>query len=165
MVIDVMFTDGSGRRLVLPGSTLGYGHTSTMDKAAALLWAMWLIAGPSLDDLDWFCDNVRSLTTDFGVEMHLLEVPDIKEAMIAWAGGLPLMNARLLVKADRRCFRRALRIAGWSHTMGNTMMVETDEYIQSSGPTGNFNIIARLQAWLETSKRTNRIWGITYGAF
>jgi hypothetical protein len=131
MLVDVTFNDGSPAiRLVLPGSTLAYGRTGTMDKGAALLWSIWLIAGPSLDALEWFCDNVRSLTTDFGVEMHLLELPDIKEALLAWAAGCPLPRVRMLVKPDQRLFRKALRIAGWSHTMGNIMKDTAEQFPQ-----------------------------------
>ena len=56
--------------MILPGSTLAYGHTDTMSKGVALVWAIWLIASPTRDDVTWFCHNVRSFTTDFGVEVH-----------------------------------------------------------------------------------------------
>ena len=118
MLIDVVLKNGEVNRMVLPGSTLAYGRTGTMSKGVGLLWAIWLIAGPTAGDVAWFCHNVRSLTTDFGVEMHLLDIPDIAEAMIRWAGGLPLHQARVWVKPDVRLFNRALRLAGWSHTMG-----------------------------------------------
>lgn len=121
MLIDVVFKDDTMIRMVLPGSTLAYGHTSTVDKGVALLWALWLVAGPTADDVLWICSKVRSLTTDFGVEMHLLDMPDISEAFVVWAGGRPLRDARLLVRPDRRLFRYALRLAGWSHTLGGIM--------------------------------------------
>jgi len=127
MLVDIVFRAGEGFRdgdvirLILPGSTLAYGHTDTISKGMALLWGIWLIAGPTTDDITWFCYNVRSFTTDFGVEMHLLDIPDVAEAMVAWAGGRPLHQVRILVKPDSRLFRRALRIAGWSHTMGGVM--------------------------------------------
>lgn len=121
MLVDVVLTNGEVHRIILPGSTLAYGHTGTMGKGAALLWAIWLIAGPTADDVQWFCYNVRSFTTDFGVEMHLLDLPDFIEAMVAWAGGRPLDRVGPLIKPDSRMFRRALRLAGWSHTMGGVM--------------------------------------------
>ena len=122
MIIDVVFNDDREmERITLPGSTLAYGFTGTMSKGVALLWAIWLVAGPSTDELRWFCTNVRSFTTDFGVEMHLLDLPDISEAMVAWASGRPLHTVGPLVKPDSRLFARALRIAGWSHTMGGVM--------------------------------------------
>ena len=145
MLIDVTFSDGKEpMRLVLPGSTLAYGHTSTMDKGAALLWAIWLIAGPSLEDLTFFCDHVRSLTTDFGVEMHLLELPDIKEALLAWAAGCPLPRVRMLVKPDQRLFRKALRIAGWSHTMGNIMKATAEQFPQWPSHLGKMRSMCKV---------------------
>ena len=128
MIIDVVFTNGHMERIILPGSTLAYGHTTTLDKGVALLQAIWLVAGPTLDDIQWFLSKVRSLTTDFGVEMHLLDVPDISEAFIAWMNGRPLHTLRMLVKPDRRLFRLALRIAGWSHTMGGIMKAVAEHF-------------------------------------
>lgn len=121
MLCDILFKDGTTLRMILPGSTLAYGHTDTISKAVALVWAIWLVAGPTLEDLRFFCDHVRSLTTDFGVEMHLIELPDISAAFVAWAGGTALHQVRPLVVHDRRIFRFALRIAGWSHTLGGIM--------------------------------------------
>ena len=124
MVVDINFRDNSMERLTLPGSTLAYGHTDTLSKSVALIWAIWLVAGPELDDLRWFCGNITSLTTDFGVEIHLMECPDILEAFVIWArGNTPLheLRGRPWVKSDARAFPRALRVGGWSHMMGNIM--------------------------------------------
>ena len=128
MVVDVIFTDASMERFVCPGVNLAYGHTDTFSKGVSLLWAIWLIAGPSVDDLRWFCGEVVSLTTDFGVEMHLLEVPDFTEAFIVWIGGAPRHMMHPLVRHDVRLFARAVRIAGWSHTMGNLMKALAEEF-------------------------------------
>jgi len=72
MIIDICLKNGVFYRLVLPGSTLAYGHTDTLSKSVALVWALWLVAGPELEALQYACDKVRSFTTDFGVEMGLL---------------------------------------------------------------------------------------------
>ena len=121
MVIDVMFVDGGFERIILPGTTLAYGLADTVSKAVALLWAIFLIAGPTPQALRTFCGLVSSLTTDFGVEMHLLEMPDIIDAFIEWVAGSPLVRLRPLVNQDTRLFHRALRMAGWSHTLGGIM--------------------------------------------
>ena len=121
MIIDIVFKSGSMERLILPGSTLAYGHCSATDKGVALLWALWLVAGPQEQDLVYACGHIRSLTTDFGVEHHLLEIPDITRAFIAWVGGEPVHKLRHLVQRDTRLFWRALRVAGWSHALGNIM--------------------------------------------
>ena len=128
MVIDVNFKDGRMERIILPGSTLAYGHCSSLDKGIALIWAIWLVAGPSEDDVRWFCSMVRSLTTDFGNEMHLLEVPDVVSALVLWIDGVPLHRLQNRVHHDRRLFTRALRLAGWSHTLGNVMKTIANKF-------------------------------------
>ena len=122
MLVDINFTDGTMIRLTLPGSSLAYGHQDTMSKAVALVWACWLVAGPTHDDLSWFLSHIRSLTTDFGNEIHLLEAPDISQALVAWIGGLECWHLlRRQIKHDARAFPRALRVGGWSHMLGNLM--------------------------------------------
>ena len=121
MVVDVVFHDGGFERIILPGSTLAYGSADTVAKGVALLWAIFLVAGPTPQALRTFCDHVTSFTTDFGVEMHLLEMPDIIDAFILWISGEPLDRLRPLVNQNTRLFRNALRMAGWSHTLGGVM--------------------------------------------
>ena len=53
--------------------------------------------------------------------MHLLEMPDVLDAFVAWASGRPLNRLRPLVLQDQRLFNRALRMAGWSHTLGGVI--------------------------------------------
>ena len=128
MLIDVVFKAEDTLRLVLPGSTLSYGHTDTLSKGVALVHALWLISGSSEADLAYCCSNVRSLTTDFGVEMHLLEVPDISTAYIAFLGGTPMHRLRPLVRQGSRLFAKALRMAGWSHSLGNLMKAAAERF-------------------------------------
>jgi len=76
--------------------------------------------------------------------MHLLELPDIKEAMIAWAAGCPLARVRMLVKPDRRLFIKALRIAGWSHTMGNIMKATAEQFPQWPSHLGKMRSMCKV---------------------
>ena len=69
-----------------------------------------------------------SLTTDFGVEMHLPEAPDMIDAYLAHMSGTPFDRLRPLVKHDVRLFVRALRVAGWSHTLGNIMKTGSEAF-------------------------------------
>ena len=46
MIVDINLTVGKKLRIILPGSTLAYGHTDTMAKGVALIWGIFLIAGP-----------------------------------------------------------------------------------------------------------------------
>ena len=64
---------------------------------------------------------VRSFTTDFGNELHILEVPDVVSALVLWVDGVDLSRLRFKVRHECRLFAKAMRIGGWSHTMGNIM--------------------------------------------
>ena len=118
-VLDIIKTDDSHVRVVLPGASLTYGHFDAVNKCIGLLWACWLVAGPDLASMQYFVSKVRCLCTDMGVEMHLLETRDCLEAFVAWVGGQPLQNVAPLVRQDKRLFYKALRISGWSHMSGN----------------------------------------------
>jgi hypothetical protein len=127
MIADVMYKDNSVERTTLPGSTLAYGHTDAVAKTMALVWAIFLVAGPTLKVMRYFFDHITSLTTDFGVEMHLLELPDVLVAFLKWVGGAPLAGLGPDVVHSRRLMWRALRIAGWSHTLGGIMKASATE--------------------------------------
>ena len=47
MVAEFIHRDKTVRQTILPGSTLHYGHCDAIAKAIALVWAVWLICGPS----------------------------------------------------------------------------------------------------------------------
>ena len=64
---------------------------------------------------------MTSITTDFGVEVHTLELPNILQAFLSWHAGTPLEHVRGLVDHSSRLFYAALRIAGWCHCWGNLM--------------------------------------------
>ena len=120
-VVDVCMIPTEGRRLILPGQTLTYTNFNAVSKTVALLFASWLCFGPSQDSMDCFLDLVAAITIDSGTEVRTLEVPYFLHALLAWISGRPLDERRRFVEHDRRLFRRALRIAGWGHTMGNIM--------------------------------------------
>ena len=153
MILDVIFRDGSLEQMIFPGSTLAFGHTDTVSKGVALVWALWLVSGPTVDDLLWACSKVRSLTTDFGVEMHLLELPDIAAAFVTWVGGVPLADVRPLVRSDRRMFGRALRIAGWSHTLGGIMKHLAEKSPDWPKDLGHLRALCKF--WRISSYRTH----------
>jgi len=127
------------QRFVLPGSTLTYGQFDAVNKTVALLFALWLVAGPFFCDLAYFVAQVRSIVTDNGVEHYTIEMPDIVRAFLAWLNGMPLCDTRGLVQHERRLFYRAMRLLGWSHLMGNLM-----KQLAQSVPTWT-KVIAQLQ--------------------
>ena len=69
-----LFTEMGGAVLIqhlFPGSVLGQGYTDTASKIMALLWCIFLVTGPHLKFIELFLEDVRSLTTDCGVEHYL----------------------------------------------------------------------------------------------
>ena len=121
MVMDIIYTDESHRRLVLPGATLAYNCTSAVFKSIALLWSCWLVAGPSYAAMSYFYSKVRCITTDGGTEKSTIELPDVLRAFLKWVSGTPLLECRGLVIHDRRLMFHCLRVSGWCHAWGNTM--------------------------------------------
>jgi len=87
MIVEFINKDGTIRKVTVPGSTLTYGHFDLVHKGVALVWGVWLICGPELAHLHYVFGKVRGVCTDFGVEIGLLDLPDVAEAVIAFAGG------------------------------------------------------------------------------
>ena len=129
MVADITKTDGTApRRVVLPGSTLTYGHFDAVSKTIALLWAIWLLVGNDSADLRYFCDHVVCICTDFGVEHLTVEMADCVDAFLAWVKGRELRLCRDLVNHACRLFPNSLRLAGWSHTIGGVMKAIAESF-------------------------------------
>ena len=121
MLMDVCYKSGQGRRLTLPGASLAYGLTGAVSKSIALLWSIYLLAGPFLVDLRYVVSKVGSILTDAGTERHTLEMPDVLEAFVAWAAGATLAACAALVVHDRRLFANAASVIGWNHGWANLM--------------------------------------------
>jgi len=122
MVADVIRKDKTMRRVWLPGGSIFYGLQDAVNKTMCFVWAAWLVFGPSLKYMQYFCSHVACWTTDFGVERHSVEIPDCLEAFFAWIGGRALEDCARLVNFSRRLFFRSLRIGGWNHGFSNIML-------------------------------------------
>jgi len=121
MVVDMVYTDETTRRTILPGSSLCYGFFNAVAKCMALVWAIYLIAGTDYEDMCYFISKVIGMTTDNGTEIHVLEVPDVLDAFWAWLHGTPLSDCAIYVNYNRRLFYNALRVSGWNHNWSNLM--------------------------------------------
>ena len=73
---------------ILPAISLSHGDYSWIAKAFCLIWALYLIAG-DYPTLRYICSRVKSLTTDCGTELHLLDTPDLLPAFFLWLQGAP----------------------------------------------------------------------------
>ena len=121
MVMVVWRKQGAPMNVIMTGATLNYGHTDVISITVCLLHAMWLMAGPEYPILSYVLSKVISTTTDSGGEMSTLTMLDCAEAYCAWMSGTDILRCRTLVNKDQRWLPNALRVAGWSHVMGNAM--------------------------------------------
>ena len=122
MLMDIHYNDGRpGRRATLPGATLFYGQFGAIAKTIAVLWAAFLICGPSFEDMAWWLSKVTAVLTDGGTERHTIEVPDVLRAFLRWVGGADLMGCADLVNHYAFLLPNALRVLGWCHAWSNIM--------------------------------------------
>jgi hypothetical protein len=125
MVMDIMLRPGGDEEMIrrtLPGSSLAYGHTTWVDKCVALIWAVFLLVGPDLQMLYAFWQNVRSVTTDYGVELSTSLICDILPAFVVWtSGNVSIPQVSNLIRTQHRLMPKCLRIGGWSHSCGHIM--------------------------------------------
>jgi len=121
VVVDFIMIDGNVKQVIPPGASLTYGHYDVCNKTIAALHALWCVVGPTAKDLRAVCELVVGVTTDHGVEVRTIDMPDVVDAFVAWMGGSSLEEVRHLVRWDARLFPNACRISGWSHMFGNIM--------------------------------------------
>jgi hypothetical protein len=121
LILECLLRDGTVHSMVLPGSTLTYGQYGALAKVVALLWSLALCVGFSTDMLLWVLSKVNCITTDFGNEIRTLEAPNFVEAFVRWSHGRPLRDCAPLVMHAERLFPEAIRLVGWSHTLGGVM--------------------------------------------
>ena len=121
MVMDVHTKHGGYRRITMPGSTLTYGHFDWISKTMALVWSCFLLVGCRLPILSWFFEHVVSVTTDYGTELKSATMSNILPALVRWVNVASLSSLHDYVVGSERLMPRALRIGGWSHSLGNMM--------------------------------------------
>ena len=121
MLMDIHRRNDDNERIELPGGNLSYGQFDAVSKSMCLLHALWLVAGPDAQTIRYCLRKVASITTDHGTEMHTLEMRDVVDAYCAYMQGASLEHCRTLVDVSSRWLPNALRISGWSHSMGNIM--------------------------------------------
>ena len=99
-------------RTEFPTTSLGHGHLSLKDRSFSMLWAVWLLVGPSMAALYAFCNTVTQVLTDWGTESGLQDVPDIIPAFIEFI----CTGAMTLVASPQsRLFPRNIFVPDWNH--------------------------------------------------
>lgn len=97
-------------RRLAPVISLERTDYDAQGKMKALLWQIWLMAGPKAEDMIRFCTGVRALVTDQGTERMLATMPD---ALVDFWEMLP--EAGEPPPAREFTFPRALEVPGWMH--------------------------------------------------
>ena len=55
------------------------------------------------------------------IEVHLLELPDLLPAFMQWLDGADIQAVRPLINHNSRLMPNAIRLGGWSHSLGGVM--------------------------------------------
>jgi hypothetical protein len=100
---------------VFPGASLGHGFTSTVDKVMSFLWALWLMVGPSVATMEQFLLDVRSFTTDFGVESLMSDVKNLFDHFAQSVG----QRASAQFAAYTHLFPNSSFLPDWNHNSMN----------------------------------------------
>ena len=114
--LDVWIDNDTYERVILPGSNLGHGFTSVVDKAVAFLWGIWLICGGvDMRTFEAVLLDMRSICTDMGAEAGVAHLPNF---LAAWATshGLPVSPSFQLHK---RLFPLMVSIPDCNHMCSN----------------------------------------------
>lgn len=121
MVAEVVKANGDVEERTYPGCTTPFGFHRLIDKVLALIWVIYLVAGPDQGTMEFHMSKVVSVTTDMGVEIGLASAPNLLPVVWAWLAGKPLENYFHTVDPTSRLFPNIIRVAGVSHVLGNIM--------------------------------------------
>ena len=128
MILTFVLTTGDIMKRTLPGSQLHYGLCGATAKSVALLRGMFLILGPEKATLRYALSKVASLTTDNGVEVNLIHLPDILDAFYLWMKGTQLEELKQHIVQGSRLLPNAIRLIGMGHAMGGIMYAVCNAY-------------------------------------
>ena len=97
-------------RRLAPMVALQRDYFDAVGKGLALLWILWLLVGPSPEQLIRFCDRVRAVVTDMGTERKIARLPcliaDFYDVMLEQPVRIPF---RMYL------FPLAISSPGWMH--------------------------------------------------
>jgi hypothetical protein len=85
----------------------------TFGKTLTIVWQIFLVCGPLLPLVRWFCSRVRSITTDMGVERNIANHVDLLTEM--YFGLDPKCAQASVTNSQMWQFPRALKMPGWKH--------------------------------------------------
>jgi hypothetical protein len=107
---DIFVTGIFWKRRLLPAISLPRKLYSSLGKAVAFLWQVFLLVGPSLARMRAVLAKIRSITTDMGAESNIIRTPDVLPSFMVYLG-VHIGNAR----PGKWLLPNAVHIAGWRH--------------------------------------------------
>ena len=76
------------------------------------------MVGVDFPVLEFWRGKIKSLTTDMGTEIKMLDCKDVLYAFLQHLCGVTMASLAGTVSACSRLFNKAVRISGWSHLFG-----------------------------------------------
>ena len=112
IVADFIAPGGIHFRRLLPQICLPRHYWDTQGKTLALVWALFLVGGPTSERVAALCCRVASVTTDFGTEASLADSSNM----------LITLGRMLGIQVPDDCHANllptAIRVPGWKHVWG-----------------------------------------------
>ncbi|CAK0819359.1 unnamed protein product [Prorocentrum cordatum] len=114
---DIFIPGASVLGHLLPGVCLGHGYQGAMDKAFALLWQLWLIAGPRMETLEHVLEDCLSITTDMG---HERLIADLGNCLTVFASKLGLQVSAMFASYSR-LLEFCVAVPDWHHLISGCL--------------------------------------------
>jgi hypothetical protein len=92
-------------------------HTKLADKCMALMWQIWLLAGPGKEAIREWLSTIRVIVSDWGTESGIHEAPDVVDAFFHY-----LETGKIaydMIKPNTYLFPFAVWCPGWCHIWDN----------------------------------------------
>lgn len=100
------------RRWLLPCVSLHPALMDAVGKNLALLWQVFLVAGPHLHLAQAFCNRVRSITTDMGTERLIADSPFALDLLV---GAVAPQSDPGGATDEAWSWPNAIHVPGWKH--------------------------------------------------
>ena len=97
----------------MPCLSLQPGLMDVFGKSLAMLFQIFLLAGPDPAHIRAFCSRVRSFTTDMGVERGIVEQPEFLFDLLELID--PKFHVGILADQGDHQFPSAIAVPGWKH--------------------------------------------------
>ena len=118
-------------------------HLDRAGKLMTLLWQIFLIAGPTFAAMRRFCNRIRSITTDFGVERGLANSADVLDLFYSFID--PKWQPWPELRAPSGLmFPRCMYMPGWKHLVDNLIQRALNSFRWFASFIGRYKSLIQL---------------------